>query len=195
MSAQSSDSWSDHSATVAMSNQPKICCADDSTIGNVAFPTGRGQHASSQMRLRAQRGTQHSSARTIGRQSDGALLQRPTVECDCRLSRVRGRNDGACSGVREHGFDCVAQMFWPAVPFWLASPFMTSCPLTASWRAALAGPRPPAAPWAGRPARALRFAWVPGPRGPGLARRVPLRGRHPQDRRARRECHERDRRP
>ena len=66
-SAQSSDSWSDRSATVAISNQPKICCADDSTIGNTAFPTGRGQHASSQMRIRAQRGTQHSPARNIGR--------------------------------------------------------------------------------------------------------------------------------
>jgi hypothetical protein len=50
-----------------MSNQPKICCTDDSTIGNAAFPTGRGQHATSQMRLRAQRGTQHSPARSIGR--------------------------------------------------------------------------------------------------------------------------------
>jgi hypothetical protein len=45
MSAQSSDSWSDRSATVAMSNRPKICCVDDSTIGNAAFLTGCGQHA------------------------------------------------------------------------------------------------------------------------------------------------------
>jgi len=43
----------------------EICCADESTIGDAAFPTGRGQHASSQMRLRAQRGTQHNSARNI----------------------------------------------------------------------------------------------------------------------------------
>ncbi len=74
VSAESSDSWSDRSATVAMSNQPKICCANDSTIGNAAFPTGRDQHASSQMRLRAQRGTQHSSARNIGRRSDRASV-------------------------------------------------------------------------------------------------------------------------
>jgi hypothetical protein len=67
MSAESSDSWSDRSATVAMSDRPKICCADDSTIANAAFPTGRDQNASSQMRLGAQRGTQHSSARNIGR--------------------------------------------------------------------------------------------------------------------------------
>jgi hypothetical protein len=115
--------------------------------------------------------------------SDGALLRRLTAECDCRLSRVPGRNDGACSGVRKHGFDYVVQMFWPAAAFWLASPFMTSCPLTASWRAAQAGPGPPAAPWAGRSTRALRSAWSLGSPGPGLALRVPLRGSHPQDRR------------
>ena len=64
-----------------MSNQPKICCADDSTIGNTAFPTGRDQHASSQMRLRAQRGTQHSSARNIGRHSARAGAQPRTTAC------------------------------------------------------------------------------------------------------------------
>jgi hypothetical protein len=68
MSAESSDSWSDRSATVAMSNQPRICCPDDSTIRNAAFPTGRDQHASRQMRLRAQRSTQNSSARNIDAQ-------------------------------------------------------------------------------------------------------------------------------
>jgi hypothetical protein len=52
---------------VAVANQPKICCADDSAIGKAAFLTSRGQHAASQMRLRAQRGRQHSSARNIGR--------------------------------------------------------------------------------------------------------------------------------
>jgi hypothetical protein len=72
-SAESSDSWSDRSATVAMSHQPKICCADDSTIANAAFPTGRDQNASSQMRLGAKRGTQHSSARIIGRQRNRAM--------------------------------------------------------------------------------------------------------------------------
>jgi hypothetical protein len=105
--------------------------------------------------------------RLLRRHSDGALLRRLTVECDCRLGRVPGRNDGACSGVRKHGFDYVVQMFWPAVAFWLASPFMTSCPLTASWRAAQAGPGPPAAPWAGRSTRALRSAWSLGSQGPG----------------------------
>jgi hypothetical protein len=48
---------------------PRLCCADDSTIGNAAFPKGRGQHVNSQMRLRAHGGTQHSSSRDIGRQS------------------------------------------------------------------------------------------------------------------------------
>ena len=83
ISAESSDSWSDRSATVAMSNQPKLCCADDSTIGNAAFPTGRGQHASSQMRLRARRGTQHSSSRNISRHmlraTYGDISIRPVV--------------------------------------------------------------------------------------------------------------------
>jgi hypothetical protein len=54
-------------------NRPKLCCVGDSTIGNAAFPTGRRQHASSQMRLRARRGTQHSSSRNIGRQLDRAV--------------------------------------------------------------------------------------------------------------------------
>ena len=50
-------------------NRPKIVlrCRATSTIGNAAFLAGRRQHASSQMRLRARRGTQHSSSRNIGR--------------------------------------------------------------------------------------------------------------------------------
>ena len=70
-------------------------------------------------------------------------------------------------------FECVAQMFWPAVLFWLASPFMTSCPLTASWRAARAGPGSLAAPWAGslcaRPAVRVGRG-VPGPGLPAACR-------------------------
>jgi hypothetical protein len=87
MSAESSDSWSDRSATVAMSNQPKISCADDSTIETPHFPTGRDRHASSQMRLRAQRGTQHSSARNIGRQRDRMLVAGPVDQSGRRTTR------------------------------------------------------------------------------------------------------------
>ena len=80
------------------STGPRLCCADDSTIGNDAFPTGRGQHASSQMRLRAHGDTQHSSSRNIGRQrnrlvraaaSGKALVVQPT---DCRR-RSAGTRD------------------------------------------------------------------------------------------------------
>ena len=46
---ESSDSWSSHSAIVAMANQPKICCARDSAIEIAAFRAGRVQHASSRM--------------------------------------------------------------------------------------------------------------------------------------------------
>jgi hypothetical protein len=96
------------------------------------------------------------------------------------------RMQGVCSGVRKPGFACVAQMFWPAVLFWSAWPFMASWPLTPAWRAALAGPGSPAAPWAAVALRApcgSRGSLAPGP---GLARRVPLRGRRARDRRARR---------
>ena len=67
MFVESSDSWSSHSAIVAMANQPKICCAYDSAIEIAAFPTARVQHAKSLMPFALQSHTQHSSERNIGR--------------------------------------------------------------------------------------------------------------------------------
>ena len=73
MFVESSDSWSSHSAIVAMANQPKICCAYDSAIEIAAFPTARVQHAKSLMPFALQSHTQHSSERNIGRQRDREL--------------------------------------------------------------------------------------------------------------------------
>ena len=41
MFGNSSDSWSSRSAVVAVANQPKICCAQDSAIEIATFPTWR----------------------------------------------------------------------------------------------------------------------------------------------------------
>ena len=77
---ESSDWSSSPSAIVAVANQPKICCAHHSAIGIAAFPIGRVQHASSHVSLPLWNHTQHSSERTIGRQSDSTAGRRPDDE-------------------------------------------------------------------------------------------------------------------
>ena len=95
---ESSDSWSSHSAIVAMANQPKICCAYDSAIEIAAFPTARVQHAKSLMPFALQSHTQHSSERNIGRHmlratyGDEGVVRRAGAgrAHDSRRSPVRG---------------------------------------------------------------------------------------------------------